>query len=404
MAAETSEQAENYKVMIKEAVSREETFLRLTVSGKIQGESNPWIKAVIRPVKLKGQRNYQFIYYDRKKSTTKNYNGLELPERLEELLSTPFSHIHVQATSGDLHIRITKRRKVLIRKGKPSRSEQRPYLSHNRVKRYLIPRDTPDEFLQGIGIMDQSGKVKPTMQNKFRQINEFLRLMHQTISRSDLTGKDLTIVDCGCGNAYLTFSGYHYLNHIEGVSAQVIGIDRELKLIENCNKLRDSLGWSGLEFFQAKITDYAPEVAPDIVLSLHACDTATDEAIAQGVIWQSHIILAAPCCQHELRPQIEASLFDPVLKHGILKQRTADILTDACRAQILRILGYRTDVVQFIDSKHTPKNLMIRAKRAPNPENRMLIMKYKALTDFWKIEPSIEKLLKEELEPYFNQD
>ena len=404
MAAKTSEQAEDYKGMIKEAVSCEETFLRLTMSGKIQGESNPWIKAVIRPVELRGQKNYQFIYYDRKKSITKNCSGLELPERLEELLSTPFRLIHLQTTDSDLHMRITKRRKVLIRKGKPSRSEKQPQLSHNRVKRYPIPRDTPDEFLQGIGIMDPSGKVKPTMQNKFRQINEFLRLMHQTISRSDLTDKELTIVDCGCGNAYLTFAGYHYLNHIQGVSAQVIGIDRELELIEKCNQLRDSLGWSGLEFFQAKIADYAPQIAPDIVLSLHACDTATDEAIAQGVVWQSHIILAAPCCQHELRPQIESSLFDPVLKHGILKQRTADILTDACRAQILRILGYRTDVVQFIDSKHTPKNLMIRAQKALNPENRTLTMKYKALTNFWKIEPSIEKLLKDELEPYFDQD
>ena len=390
--------------MIKEAVSHGETFLRLTMSGKIQGESPPWIKAVVRPVELSGQKKYQFVYYDQKKSITKNHSRSELPGQLETLLSTPFSHIHVQATDGDLHMRITKKRNVLIKKGKPSRAEQQPELSHNRVKRYPIPRDTPDAFLQEIGIMDPSGKVKPTMQNKFRQINEFLRLMHQTISRSGLTGKELTIVDCGCGNAYLTFAGYHYLNHIQGVSARVTGVDREQELIEKCNQLRDSLGWSGLRFFQAQIADYTPEVAPDIVLSLHACDTATDEAIAQGVIWQSHIILAAPCCQHELRPQIEAALFDPVLKHGILKQRTADILTDACRAQILRILGYQTDVVQFIDSKHTPKNLMIRARKGLSPGNRMLTVKYKALAAFWKIEPSIEKLLKNELEPYFNQD
>ena len=404
MAAKTSEQAEDYKGMIKEAVSCEETFLRLTMSGKIQGESNPWIKAVLCPVEVKGENRFQFIYYDEKKAITKNYDRFELLERLEELLSTPFSQIHVQATSGDLHMRITKRGKVLITKGKPSRSEDGPELSHNRVKRYLIPRDTPDEFLQGIGIMDQSGNVKPTMQDKFRQINEFLRLMDQTISRSDLSGKDLTIVDCGCGNAYLTFAGYHYLNHIQGVSTRVIGIDKELERIEKCSKLRDSLGWSGLEFIQAKIAEYVPDAVPDIVLSLHACDTATDEAIAQGVAWQSEVILAAPCCQHELRPQIKASLFDPVLRHGILKQRTADVLTDACRAQILRILGYKTDVVQFIDSKHTPKNLMIRARRALNPGNQTLIEEYKALRDFWEIEPSIEKLLKVRLELHFDRD
>ena len=404
MATETAGRAKDYKAMIREAVSCGETFLRLTMSGGIRGESIPWTKAVVRPVELRGERHYQFIYYESKKGITKNYSGAEFPQRLEALLSMPFRFIHVQTTSGDLHIRITKKGKVLLTKARPSRTEPRPHLAHNRVKGYPIPRDTPDRFLQGIGIMDSSGEVKPTMQNKFRQINEFIRLMSQAIARSGLAGRELTIVDCGCGNAYLTFAGYHYLHHIQGVSVRVIGIDREVELIEQCNELCDSLGWSGLEFFQARIADYAAEVAPDIVLSLHACDTATDEAIAQGVVWQSPIILAAPCCQHELRPQIEASLFEPVLKHGILKQRTADILTDACRAQILRILGYRTDVVQFIDSKHTPKNLMIRAEKTSNPGNRSAIAQYKALTDFWKIEPSIERLLQDELAPYLERD
>ena len=403
MAAVNREQTEEYKTIIKEAVCQEETFLRLIANGQIRGESNPWIKAVIRPVELKKQRKFQFTYYDSKRNITQNYGSGELPKRLEELLALPFNRIHLQATDGDLHMRITKKRKVLITKGKPSRPDQRPDLAHNRVKRHLLPGDTPDEFLQGIGIMGRDGRIKPTMQNKFRQINEFLKLMDQMVARSKLAGRELTLVDCGCGSAYLTFAGYHLLHHLQGIPIRVVGIDRDLKLIEKCKRLRDALGWGGLQFFQADIEDYVPKVVPDIVLSLHACNTATDAAIAQGVRWQSPIIVAAPCCQHELRPQLEAPVFEPVLKHGILKQRTAEILTDACRAQVLRILGYRTDVVQFIDSKHTAKNLMIRARKTTKLGNRALVAQYRALRDFWKIEPSIEKLLKDELEPYLQQ-
>ena len=404
MTTETREQPQDYRAAVTEAVSCKETFLKLTLSGKIQSKSNPWTKAVVRPVRLKGQTGYQITCHDSRKGIAKNYSESELGHELEALLAAPFSSIHVQATSGDLHIRITKRGKVLISKGKPSSPEPEPQLAHNRTKSHPIPRDTPDEFLQGVGIMDASGKVKPTKQDKFRQINEFLRLLQQTISQSDLSGEKLSILDCGCGNAYLTFAGYHYLNHIQGLSARVTGIDREPELIDKCNALRDSLGWDGLTFHQARIGAYAPEAAPDIVLSLHACDTATDEAIAQGVVLHSSIILAAPCCQHELRPQVEAPLFDPVLRHGILKQRTADILTDACRAQVLRILGYRTDVVQFIDSEHTAKNLMVRARKAMRPGDRKMVAEYKALTDYWKIHPSIERLLSDELRPYFDQD
>jgi|APSaa5957512622_1039677.scaffolds.fasta_scaffold29078_4 hypothetical protein len=397
-----SEHQEDYKDLLKTSIFREESFLRLTLSGKIRGKDAPWIKAVVRPIELRGKLKYQITYYDQKRGVTQNYDDKDFLEKLDELLTTPFNQIHLQASTGDLHIRITKKGKTLLKKAKPSRPEPRPELSHNRQKRYPLSSSAPDEFLHEIGIMDQSGSVKPSMQDKFRQINEFLRLMDQVVTSQGLLGDMISIVDCGCGNAYLTFSGYHYLNHIQGRDAQVVGIDSRPEAIEKCIRLRDSLGWSGLEFSVSRIEEFTPSTSPDMVLSLHACNTATDEAIARGVIWQSQIILAAPCCQHELRPQIEATLFDPVLRHGVLKQRTAEILTDACRAEILHIMGYRTDVVQFIDSKHTPKNLMIRARKGLKPGNRQAVDRYMALRDFWRIKPSIERLLNHELRPYFN--
>lgn len=390
---------EDHKAAIRNAIS-EDGFLRLIFSGTVRTGISPYIKAVVRPIQVKQQKRIQFTYFDAKQDNTKNYSPQESIEKLNELLDLGFGNIHLQTATYDLHVRITKKMKVLMKKGAPSRKEQTPDLQHNRVKRHPISADTPDSFLQGIGIMDHQGTVKPTRQDKFRQINEFLKQLQQTISLTDYKDKTLHIIDCGCGNAYLTFAAYHYLKHIHKINTQLTGIDNNPQVIENCNKLRNDLGWQGLNFVVTPIANYEPPTPPDLVLSLHACDIATDDALAQGVRWGSSTILAAPCCQHELRSQIESPTFSPVLQHGILKQRTAEILTDACRAQILRILAYHTDVVEFIDSKHTPKNLLIRAKKATPSNTQKHVEEYLTLRNQWHIEPSLEKFLKKELSPY----
>ncbi len=389
----------DHKIAIRNALT-EDSFLRLTFSGKMRNETSPLLKAVVRPIQIKQQKQFQFTYFDAKQDNTKNYTEQESIEKLDALLNLSFSNTHLQTTTYDLHVRITKKLKVLIKKAAPSRQEQTPDLQHNRVKRHPISADTPDSFLQGIGIMDHEGNVKPTRQDKFRQINEFLKQLQETLSLTAYTDKTLHIIDCGCGNAYLTFAAYHYLTHIHNINTELTGIDSNPKVIENCINLRNDLGWQGLNFIVTPIADYLPPTPPDLVLSLHACDTATDDAIAQGVRWHSPAILAAPCCQHELRSQIESADFLPVLQHGILKQRTAEILTDACRAQILRILGYRADIVEFIDSKHTPKNLLIRAKKASHTDTQKQVDGYLTLRNQWHIEPSLEKFLQKELSPY----
>ena len=387
----------NCRSAVRDAVLDEETFVRLTATGRIRGERPPWIKVVVRPVVVRGRWRVQFSYFDGKKDITKNYFGALLLEKLDELLAMPFRQFHVQSATADLYLRITKEGKAVLTRGKPSLEGRPQTLEHDRRKQYLLPAEASDEFLQAIGITGPSGRVRAAMQGKFRQINEFLRLMGRVLPEEQITGRPIEIVDCGCGKAYLTFAAHHYLNHVRGLPARVIGVDSNEEIIERCRALGDSLGWEGLEFRVGRIVEFSPEKSPDLVLSLHACDTATDEAIAQGILWGSRAILAAPCCQHELHDALRPPPLQPVLRHGILKERTADIVTDAFRALVLRIMGYRTDVVQFVDPEHTAKNLMIRARKGLKLGDARFVREYEELKTFWQVTPHVETLLGDSL-------
>jgi SAM-dependent methyltransferase len=301
-----------------------------------------------------------------------------------------------------MHIRITRKGKALISRGKQSLPAQEPILQHNRIKRHPLPVDAPDPFLHTIGVMTAQGKVKASMQPKFRQINQFLRVIQQTLPKNASADRPMDIIDCGCGSAYLTFAAYHFLNDVCGLSARVTGVDADAEIIDKCRRLQHDLGWDGLEFHVSAIADFDPADTPDMVLSLHACDTATDEAIARGILWKSRVILAAPCCQHELRNQLQAPLFRPLLRHGVLEQRLSDLLTDAFRALALRIMGYRTKVVEFISPEHTSKNLMIRAESGLKPGHPESVRQYQQLKAFWQVSPSIEEMLGHQLRRFLH--
>lgn len=402
MSATLCEQCEDYTSIVKGAVLDEETFLRLTLSQKLREDGTPWIKISVRPVLIRGQRQMQFSYSEPKKTIAKNFPDDELEKRLDEVLAMPFSQIHVQSTSGDTHVRITRKGKALIAKGRASRPEQEPSLSHNRPKHYLLAMDTPDVLLQAIGIMDRKGKVRSSMQGKFRQINAFLGIIRQIALKDALTQQPIHMVDCGCGNAYLTFAAYHYLNHLLDIPAHLVGIDDSEERVDTCCRLRDALGWSDMEFHVSSIAEFVPTVSPEMILSLHACDTATDEAIAQGIRWGSRLILVAPCCQHELHRQLQTPLFRPVLRHGILRERLADLLTDTFRALVLRIMGYRTKVIEFVSPEYTSKNLMIHGEKGLRPGSAAYIQEYKALKRFWDVSPFIEQLLGEEIQRFLD--
>jgi SAM-dependent methyltransferase len=236
------------------------------------------------------------------------------------------------------------------------------------------------------------------MHAKFSQINEFLKLLEHTEELDAFEKTPVNILDCGCGSAYLSFAAYHYLNDVRGIPARLVGIDVNETLIQKDNAESEQLGYTDACFQRSSIIDYEPDVPPDIVLALHACDTATDEAIAQGIRWQSRLILCAPCCHHHLQKQLQAvEPFEPVFRHGILKQRMGDILTDAFRALILRMLGYKTDVVEFVSPEHTDKNLMIRAVKRGQQDTAQFVQEYIKLKNYWHVTPYLETLLGDRL-------
>ena len=392
-----SSKTPGYVGQIRDTVFNADTFTRLTASGKQRGLDPLWAKITIRPIEIRGILHYQVSHFDGKQGVHKNHEADTFSEVLDTLLSSGFSNFHIQSETGDLHVRITKRGKALISHGRPLLTQQRHRLEHNREKNYLLTSETGRDFLVAVKIADLNGRIKPSMQAKFRQVNAFLKLLDEKLpmSREDT----IRIVDCGCGSAFLTLSAYAYLSLIKNRKVTLVGIDQNKRLIDKCRGLVEELGWESVSFYEARIADYEPKSPPNIVLSLHACDLATDEALAQAVHWETDLVLAAPCCQQELSGQLRSDIHGPVLKHGILKQRTADILTDAARSHLLEIAGYRSEVIEFISSEETSRNLMIRAERALRTEksgskNLMNAVKeYRELKAFWDIEPSLEKYL-----------
>ena len=280
-----------------------------------------------------------------------------------------FLNIHLQCADGDLHVRITRKGKALISRGKPSLESAPPAPPHDRRKEYPFPPDEPDEFLETIGVM-REGRVLQPMREKFRQVNHFLALLSHTELVRRPQGGPLRLMDCGCGRAFLTLAAYHYLREKRGMSVQLAGVDADAEVIARASELRDRLGYEEVQFARSRILEYEPPERPQAVFSLHACDTATDEAIAQGVKWQADLILCAPCCQHELHHQVARPEFRAALRHGILRERVADILTDALRAAALRVMGYRTErhrirlVRRHAEEPHDPGGEVLRRRSA----------------------------------------
>jgi SAM-dependent methyltransferase len=385
-----------YKEQVKRLVLDEQVFVRFTMKSRSQDSGTSWRQVIVRPVLIKNERYLQFSYFSQKQDITKNYRGSEASQKLDEILALPFNTIVVQSTMEDLRVQITPKGNVILHRDKATQAGREPELAHDLSKKLLLPADKPDSFLQATGIMDDQGRVRPSMQGKFSQINEFLKLLEHTgeLERFDKT--PVHILDCGCGSAYLAFAAYHYLNNVRGIPAHLTGIDTNATLIQKDNRQSEELGFSHACFQKSAIIDYVPQESPEIVLALHACDTATDEAIYQGIVSESRLIMCAPCCHHHLHGQLRPGKpFTPVFQDGILKQRLSDILTDTFRALVLRIMGYKTDVVEFVSPEHTDKNLMIRAVRRSQRNKARYIQEYLDLKACWGVTPYLETLLGE---------
>jgi SAM-dependent methyltransferase len=397
--------ADDDKHLLKRYALDEKALLRATFSGQAPGHVVPWTRVTVRPVLLKGKRHEQFSYYDAHRCITKNATGSRFTEEMNHLLEMGFKNIVIDTSNGTIQVQITNKGKAHVHEHAPSGQPVMPDLSHDRQKDLLLPADNSAPFLHELGVTTSDGRVKAEMQRKFRQLNHFLEIVDQAVKKigglNGAEGRMLSAVDCGCGNAYLTFATYHYFNHILEKPMAVIGIDVQNDLLTRNAERSRHLGWANLTFEATKIIDFQPAGPPDVVLALHACDTATDEALAQAIRWQSKMVFCAPCCHHHLQQQLQAhqapSPYEPVLRHGVLSERLGDILTDALRALILRIMGYQTEVIQFVSTEHTAKNLMIRATRSVKQGDPRFVREYRALTDLWHVTPYLAQLLGEDL-------
>lgn len=378
-------------VKILQEIVEYENLIVGTISKKRQ-KSDPIEKVKIKPVRIKEEILYQIELFDGKQVQHLNLNETATIEKMHELLKEAFMQGMFFCASGDYQILISKKNKIKVIKKKASRQKE-VIASHNRKKNYIISDDQPCDFLIALGVMDEKGRVKKSRYDKFRQLNRYLEIIQSSVKALNKE-ETIRIIDFGCGKAYLTFALYYYLVKILALDVEIIGLDLKEDVIEFCNKLKDDLAYDHLRFEMGNIENYSSSVPVHMVISLHACDTATDAALAKAVGWESDVILAVPCCQHELLPQLKTPTLGVLERHGILKERLAALTTDAVRASAMEIMGYETDIFEFIDMAHTPKNLMIRSIKRGHYSKEEVI-RYKQTLQFFNIHPSIETFLGE---------
>jgi hypothetical protein len=393
--------------LVTETVT-DSTFRRATFGGAIRGGGgSAWVRVVVRPIDLRGQPHLQFSYFDRTKCVTRNVSIRDAGPPLDEVLALGFAGVHLSTQADEIDIRTSKKGKIHVGRRPAALEADEPARTHNRAKDVPLPEGRADRLLEALGILTADGQVRPTMRAKYTQINEFLKHLLHLLDDAGLRGlgRPVEILDCGCGSSYLTLAAHHYLNHVLDIPARITGVDVNDEVIRKSLQTADRAGAEGLAFACGRIGSVQGK--PDVVLALHACDTATDDAIAQAVRGEARLLLSVPCCHHHLnqaiRPDGPASVLRPILRHGILHQRTADLITDAFRALALRIMGYRTDVVEFVSPEHTARNLMIRAVRTAPAGEAAFVAEYRDLCRFWQVTPYIELALGEKFQTFVSQ-
>ena len=343
-----------------------ETLIRVILSNP--SSKDGVIKICARPMLKNKSLLFQIEEYTKTQVFHKNLTAGDAGSYLTGKLSSDtssqtasFKNALVETQSFTANVLVSKKGTITIKK-KMNASAKQPKisLSHNRKKKYILEEGIPVPFLIDLGVMTQNGNIINAHYDKFRQINRFLEYI-EDILPSLPTGRELRILDFGCGKSYLTFAIYYYLKVLKGYPVRITGLDLKEDVIRHCNELAVKYGYDKLEFLCGDIAYYDGCSQVDMVVTLHACDTATDYALAKAVGWGAKVILSVPCCQHELNKQMKNDLLSPVLHYGILKERMAALITDGLRAQILEANGYRTQILEFIDMAHTPKNLLIRA-------------------------------------------
>ena len=353
-------------------------------------------KIKIRPIRLKGQICYQASATEGQKVLHKNYGRTELIEYVEKELAENFRQFQAQGAVTDGVVLVSKKGKMTIKQKHHEQKEKVQIQAHNRVKQYILKEGVPVPFLIDLGVMNEQGKIIHARYDKFRQINRFLEFIEDILPRLS-RDREITILDFGCGKSYLTFAMYYYLHVLKEYDIRIIGLDLKSDVIHHCNELSRKYGYDKLEFLVGDIADYEGVREVDMVVTLHACDTATDFALAKAVGWNAKVILSVPCCQHELNGQMqrEGAGYDklaPILDYGLLKERFAALLTDGLRAKYLEQSGYETQVLEFIDMEHTPKNILLRAVKT-NQAKQGSESQIQVCKEFLGIQPMLGLLL-----------
>ncbi|MBQ2105791.1 MAG: SAM-dependent methyltransferase [Lachnospiraceae bacterium] len=370
-----------------------------------QQEKNDFLKVKVRPILSGGKVLIQAEEFRGKQAFHKNLDLKEAPAYLTDLMEHSFKQAQVETEGWSGQLLVSKKgkasvkikRKAETRKNVSTQSSDlevawKKGISHNRKKRYILEEGIAVPFLVDLGVQTKEGKIVNSRYDKFRQINRFLEFIEDILPKLDKSRENV-ILDFGCGKSYLTFAMYYYLKELKGYPVRIIGLDLKDDVIKKCNDLARRYDYEKLSFYTGDIASYEGVDQVDMVVTLHACDVATDYAMEKAVRWGAKVILSVPCCQHELNGQLENELLKPIFQYGIIKERTAALFTDAIRAQILESVGYRTQILEFIDMEHTPKNLLIRAVKQGTPKDNK--KELEAIMNELHIEPMLYRLLNE---------
>jgi len=363
-------------------------FVRAVLSGQRRSLQPEYVRVDIKPVMIKDELKFQIVGSDGKKDKTKN---VELDFDFQALFLSGYSNLQVDTTTESYSVRISKKDQAIAGLSKVKLTRE---LSHDRQKQRMLPES--NQIFKALEMSDMLGRIKPTKMDKYKQVDEFLRLMNQLIDGQLSDQKDISIVDLGCGHAYLTFAVQEFLkNKFQKVS--ILGVDERVDSKDHNEKVALKLKVQS-SFIAAKIAD-TPNQKVDITIALHACDTATDDAISWAVKNNAKVIMAAPCCMHQLQTQIKDSPEPWALltKYGLVKERLIDLITDSLRAQILKLLGYKVDIVEFIGGEHTARNILIRAVKSDLPALEIDKERYIQMLNQWQIKPYLANLLEQEL-------
>ena len=387
---------EDVFIELAEKFSDTKSLVRVVLSGRRRNMQTAHERIDMRPVLIKESIAIQVSHSDGRQMTTKNYEAGQAP--FTELMRSGYANILLEQTHQSISVRITKKGEALIHRESTEREQE---LSHDRSKSRLL--DPSDPYLIAIGISDAQGNLKASKSDKYKQVEEFLRLLTPTLTSAIKAGhiaqpsdaKPLTIVDLGCGHAYLTFAAHQYLRG-QGMPVKVIGIDVRTSARDRNNEIAKQLGISSsIEFRAEEIADTTLTSA-DIAIALHACDTATDDAIAWAINSDAKLALIAPCCHHDIQAQMNEipQPWSIITRNGIMKERLGDLLTDGLRMQIMKLCGYRVEAIEFIGGEHTPRNLMIRAVKTGAGADASEKQKYDEMLALWTVKPALATLIK----------